>query len=246
MPSTSASAREFLLDPEAFFDRREPSETLPWAFTAVVVVTVAGIAAVFLVGDFIADAVDGPVLVDNPEHPGEAYCSGDIPDYSTYSEADCERPAQLERSPESVVREAILPFAGYVLAGTVLLWAAGTFFFFSLARRAGGTPSLVGTAAVAGWLAVPEFVRLVLYVIAVRVALAGVTISDVGQGGILLDALAPVGPFMYVVTIPVVGWQWFIATGGMASEAEIGNGQAAVVTGVPLALVLLFSIPMAV
>lgn len=234
------------MDPEAFFDKREPSETLPWAFTAVVVVTIASIAAVFLVGEFIANAVDGPVLVDNPEYPGEMYCSGEVPELSTYSEADCERPAQIERPPEPIVREAILPFTGYVLAGILLLWAAGTVFFFSLARRAGGSPSLVGTAAVAGWLAVPEFVRLVIYVIAVRVALAGVTISDVDQGGILLDALAPVGPFMYVVTIPIVGWQWFIATGGVASEAEIGNGQAAAVAGAPLALVLLFSIPMAV
>lgn len=243
MVSRRTAARQFLLRPGRFFEEREPSETLPWATGAVCLSLVTSLVAVYLVGQFIAGAVEGPIMVDNPAYPGDAFCDMP-PEQPGQIETGCAEPRQVERSPESLVNEAIAPFYVFVFIGVLLLWGLGTGLFYGLARIAGGSPSGSGTAVVAGWLAVPETLRAIVGVVAIRHALADVTITDIeAETDVVLDALHSVSSVLLVVSVLVILWQWYIATNGMAAEADISKGEAAAVTGLPLLLVVPLGLP---
>jgi len=241
MVSGSTSARQFLLRPGEYFETHDPEETLPWAAGAVLVCIVVGFIFVYLVGKLIVNAIEGPVYVDNPAYPGDAFCDGPTNSEENFQHG-CDEPRQIKRSPEAVVNDALTPFYGYILIGILLFWASGTMLFYGTAQLAGGSPNLPGTVAVAGWLAVPEIVRFVAGFVALRYALADVTITNV-EADVILEAINSVGSPLLVVTLVITAWQWYIATGGMAAEAELDKLAAIVATGLPLLIAFLLAAP---
>lgn len=226
--------RELLVDPGSFFAERDPAQTLPYAVGAVAVVTVATVASLFLVADIIAGTVEGPITVDNPEHPSWSACEGS----TLESPEGCDEPAQIERSPESLMDEAATNLAGYAAVGVLLLWGVGTILFNLLARATGGSPSWSGTAALAGWAAIPELVRLVAGIGTVWFVAIGRRSSDIErQTDLLVEVLSSAAPVLFLVSCGIVVWQWHIVTEGLVYDADIEKDKAAIVAGLPLLFV---------
>lgn len=236
--------RTLLLAPTTFFAEREPSATLPMAAGVVVVCVVVAVLCVLALPTILGSAIDGPITMDNPDKPPEWVCEQDSLDEEfDHRPENCDEPDTVERTPESLLREIIAPYAGGVAVALLFLWGVGTLSFYLMASLLGGTPSLGGTAALAGWAALPELVRFPLALLVIRRAVSDVTIEDPeAEMDVLLDAIGSVDPFLTVVTLFTTLWQWYIVSGGLERDAALSNGQARLAAGVPLALAALLAV----
>lgn len=237
------AARQFLLDPRAFFEERGTAGTLPGAAVAVVVLAVVLGVAVALVGGILAGAVDGTVTVDNPDRPSDSICEmfGDDPDASMSER--CDEPKTIERDAGSIVREATEQFYIPMLVAPFLFWLAGAVTLYLGGLGVGGDTSLAGSFGVAGWAAVPELVRVVVGLAAVDYAMADVTVSNLESAPAAVGtALAPVDPYLAAVTVLTAAWQLHILSAGLAVEADVDRLAAAVVTGIPIGLLVFASL----
>ncbi|WP_222915872.1 YIP1 family protein [Natrinema sp. SYSU A 869] len=223
-----------LCDPAAFFEDHDSAATLPIAAILVIGLAVALGLSTLAVGSMLAESMDATVMMDNPNRPPEWVCE----QHSSDMMADnCDEPAKIERDAGTLVSEAVTDYLGHVVIMPFILWALGSVVLFGAARLAGGTPSVGGTIALAGWAALPEFFRLGVGLLALRLALADVTITNPERGvAVLESALAPVEPFIAVATVLTVLWQWYLLTGGLEREANLSRGAAATAVGVPLGL----------
>jgi len=239
--STLDAVRRFLFEPRTFFEEHGTAATLPIAALAVVGLAIALAVGVTILGGILAGAVDGTVMVDNPDRPPEPTC--EVFGNDTAGVEGCDEPAEVEREAGSLVREAANGFIGTVVVAPFLLWLAGGVTLFAGGRLADGDPGLSGSFAVAGWAAVPEFGRLLSGLALLQFALADVTITSLeSTPEAVRAALAPVEPFITLASLLTVAWQLVVLSAGLSVEADISRGAAAVVTGVPLALLLLVTL----
>ena len=237
MVAALQSLRQLLVSPTAFFDERPPAETLPMAAGVVVLFALALVVAVFLVGSLLAGAIDATVTMDNPDRPSEHICEQYADDPESMFGDGCDEPATIERDAGVLVQEEVSRYLGYALVGPFVLWVVAAIVLFGAGRLVGGDPSFAGTIALSGWAALPELFRLAAGLVGLWVALKDVTIADPDRAVEVLEAaLAPVEPLLLVASLLTLGWQWYLLTGGMANEADITWGEAAVAVGIPLGL----------
>lgn len=239
-PSTKKSIRQIVLDPKAFFERRRPADTLPYAIAIVAVLALATVIATFVLGSMLAGAIDATVTMDNPERPPDWMCEDDA---ASTPAPGCDEPKTVERDAGSLVYDATTDYAVPLLFAPFLLWGFGTVVLNLAGRAAGGSPTVAGSAALAGWAVLPELFRLLVGLAALRYVLWNTTITSVQQAPAALEtALAPVSPILTVATILTVAWQWHLLSGGLAVDADVHPRAAHVAVGVPLGIWLLLAL----
>lgn len=237
--SVPAVLRQFLLRPGAFFEERPPASTLPVAAGLVVLASIATVGMLFLLGSMLAGTVDGTVTVDNPNRPPDFACDGD----STVEMSGCDEPKTIERDAGALVQEAVREFVGVAFVAPLLLWLLGTGTLYVAARVLGGSPSLAGSGALAGWAALPELFRIGAVLLTFRLALSDITVTDPEQApAVIRAAIETIDPVLLVISLVVAGWQWWLLTGGMVHDADLSRGAAAVATGVPLLVAFLLTL----
>ncbi|MXV64566.1 YIP1 family protein [Natronorubrum sp. JWXQ-INN-674] len=235
--------RQFLLSPAAFFEERPPAETLPIAAGIVVLFAVSLVVSLVLIGSMLAGAVDATVTMDNPDRPPGPICDHHEGASDSILSENCDEPETIERDAGALVQEAIHDYLWIALIGPFVLWLGGGVVLYAAGRLAGGTPSFTGTLALAGWAALPELFRLAVGVVAIRVALSSLTITDLDKAADALEAaMAPIDPVLLVASLVTVAWQWHVLTGGLSREAALSRRAAAVAAGVPLALYALVTV----
>lgn len=240
-PSTRESARQIVIDPKAFFERRRPAKTLPYAVALVAVLAIATVVGTFVVGSMLAGAIDATVAMDNPERPPDWMCDGDDPD-STPA-AGCDEPETVERDAGSLVYDATTDYAPLLLFAPFAVWVVGALVLNAAGRFAGGSPTWSGSFALSGWAALPELGRLVVGLAAIRYALWNTTITSVERAPAAFEAaMAPVGPILAVATVLTVAWQWHLLSGGLSVDADLSRRSARFAVGVPLAVWLLLAL----
>lgn len=241
--SALQTLKRLLHSPSAYFDARPPARTLPVAAGLVVLFALCLLGGIYFLGEVLAGAVDATVTVDNPSRPPDQICEmhGNDPD-SLFGE-NCDEPETIERDASEMIREAGNEFYWIALISPIVLWLLGGVSLFATGRIVGGRPSLSGSLALSGWAALPEFFRLGAGLLAVRVALADVTITEFERLPEAVEtALAAAEPTLLVASLLTLAWQWHLLTGGMSREADISRRAAAVATGIPLAVVGLLAI----
>ncbi|SDR27232.1 Yip1 family protein [Natronobacterium texcoconense] len=235
------SLPDLLVRPSAFFEENRPAETLPIAIGLVVVLAIVLVVAVFLLGSMLAGAVEGTVTVDNPDRPPEPFCNGVGAAMETVD--GCDEPETIERDAGELVQDAVTDYVGYALLSPFFMWVLGGIVLFGVSRLANGDPSLSGTFALAGWAALPELVRVLVGLATLQYVLSDLTITDHENAPAVLEsALAPAEPILVGATLLVTLWQWHLLTGGLEVDADLSRAAAAVATGVPLGLLLVFSL----
>lgn len=243
MVSAVRSVRQFLLEPAAFFDDRPPSETLPIAIGILVLFVIALAGGTYLVGSITANAIDTTVTMDNPDRPPEWVCTHHGDEAGSSLADNCDAPETIERDAGSLLREAIHDYLWVAFVGPVVLWIAGGIVLYGAGSIAGGTPSISGTFALAGWAAVPEFARLAVGLAGLQLGLRNVTITDLERAVSEFEAaMAPLEPVFLAASLVTIAWQWYLLTGGLSQEADIPRTAAAVGTGVPLGVLALVSL----
>ncbi|WP_440989287.1 YIP1 family protein [Haloarchaeobius baliensis] len=236
--SVLTALRQFLLDPRAFFEEHGTASTLPVAALAVVGLAIALAVGVTILGGILAGAVDGTVMVDNPDRPPGPTC--EVFGNDTPGVEGCDEPAEIERDAGSLVREAANGFLGTVIFAPFLLWLAGGITVYLGGLLVGGDTSLAGSFSVAGWAAVPEFGRLVAGLVALQLALGDATITNLESAPeAVRTAIAPIEPYLAVAAVLTAVWQLHILSAGLSVEADVDRLAAAVVTGIPLSLLVL-------
>lgn len=235
--------RQLVVSPGAFFEERPPAETLSIAAGVVVAFAVCLVVGFLLLGSMLAGAIDATVTMDNPDRPPDWVCErhADDPD-SAFSDG-CDEPATIERDAGELVRGVIHEHLWIAVVGPFVLWPIAGVVLFGAGRLAGGSPSFSGTLALAGWAALPEFVRLGVGLVSLWYVLSGVTITNPERGAAALEAvMGPVEPVLLAASLVTFCWQWYLLTGGLEQEAEISRGAAAFAVGVPLAIFTLFGL----
>ncbi|MFP8954159.1 Yip1 family protein [Natrialbaceae archaeon A-arb3/5] len=237
------SLRTFILSPTTFFDERPPAETLLIAAGIVVVFAVCLAGAVVLFGSILAGSVDATVTMDNPDRPPEWVCNqhGDDPD-SILAE-NCDEPETIDRDAGALLQEEIQGYAIVALVSPFVLWLVGGIVLFAAGRLAGGTPTVPGSFALAGWAAVPEFARLAAVLVGFWYVFRNVTITDPeSEAAVLENAIASLDPILLILSLLTLAWQWYLLAGGLSREANVSWPSAAVAVGIPLAIFGVFSV----
>ncbi|MWV38987.1 Yip1 family protein [Natrialba sp. INN-245] len=242
MPSILRSIRTLLLSPGTFFEERPPAETLAVAAGVVVALAIALVIGLSLLGTIFAGSIDATVTMDNPDRPPEWVCDQHGDDESPLAD-NCDEPATIERDAGALAQETFHEYIPYALISPFILWIFSGIVLFAAGRLAGGDPSVPGSFALAGWAAVPEFVRLGAVLVGFWFVLRDVTITDPdAQLGVIEGAVASLEPILQVVSLLVLLWQWYLLTCGLSRDADVPWGTAAVAVGVPLALLVPFAV----
>lgn len=240
-PSVDA-LRQFIVSPRAFFAERPPADTIGISLVLVVLLSGCLIGGLLLVGSLLAGAVDATVTMDNPAHTSSVFCDQprDDPDSPIYD--GCDEPETVERDAGTLLQEAVTEYTWIGIVVPPVLWGAAGVVLYGAGRVAGGTPSFGGTLSLAGWATVPEFFRLAVGLVALRIALVDLTVTDADQlEAAMLSAFGPIEPILLVASLLTAVWQWHILSGGLAEEADIPWRAAAVGVAVPLGLFVLFN-----
>ncbi|WP_336024569.1 Yip1 family protein [Halobellus salinisoli] len=231
------SLPQLAVSPTRFFEERPPAETLPIAAAVVVAFSITLTVSLLLVGSMLAGAVDATVTMDNPERPPDFVCEqhDDDPD-STFSEG-CDEPKTIERDAGRLIEEAVSEQLWIGLVAPFVLWAIGTAVIFAGGRLAAGDPSFAGSAALAGWAALPEFARVIAGIAGIWYVLDDLTITDLdGAPAVLEAAMASIEPVLLIASAITLLWQWSILSAGLSEDADVSRGAAAVAVGVPLVI----------
>lgn len=235
--------RQLVVSPGAFFEERPPAETLPIAAGIVVAFVLCLTVGVLLIGSMLAGAIDATVTMDNPNRPPDWVCERHADDPDSAFSQGCDEPATIERDAGELAQDAVQEYLWIALAGPFVLWLIGGTVLFGAGRLAGGSPSFAGTLSLAGWAALPEFLRLGVGLVSLWFVLSNVTITDPERGVAVFEAaMAPVEPVLLVASLVTIGWQWYLLTGGLEQEADISRTAAALAVGIPLGTFSLFGL----
>ena len=235
--------RQLVVSPGAFFEERPPAETLPIAAGIVVLFAVSLLVGILLLGSMLAGAIDATVTMDNPDRPPDWVCEqhGDDPD-SALGEG-CDEPATIQRDAGALVQEEVNGYLWIAIVVPFVIWLVAGAVLFGGGRLAGGSPTFSGALALAGWAALPEFLRLGVGLVGLWAVLSEATITNPERGAAAIEAVvAPVEPVLLAASLVTIAWQWYLLTGGLSREADISRGAAALAVGVPLGLFSLFGL----
>lgn len=123
------------------------------------------------------------------------------------------------------------------------MWALGTVVLFSAGRLAGGSPSLLGAVSLAGWGALPEFLRLGVGLGGLWYVISDLTLTDPEQAPAVFEAaMAPVEPILFVASVVTLAWQWVLLTGGLSQDARLPWKTVGIAVGIPLAIFFIFGV----
>ncbi|MFD1641694.1 Yip1 family protein [Halohasta litorea] len=240
-PSVDA-LRQFVVSPRAFFAERPPADTIGVSVVLVVLFSGCLVGGMLMLGSILAGTVDATVTMDNPAHTPSSFCDQprDDPDSPLYD--GCDEPETVERDAGPLLQEAVTEYTWIGIVVPPVLWGAAGAVLYGAGRAAGGTPSFGGALSLAGWATIPEFFRLAVGLVAIRLALVDLTVTDVDQlEAAMLSAFAPIEPILLVASLLTAAWQWQILSGGLAEEADIPWRAAAAGVAVPLGLFVLFN-----
>lgn len=172
--------RQLVLSPGAFFEERPPAETLPIAAGVVVLFAVALLVGILLLGSMLAGAIDATVTMDNPNRPPDWVCERHADDPDSVLGEGCDEPATIQRDAGALVQEEVNDYLWIGVVVPFVLWLVAGVVLFGAGRIAGGSPSFPGTLALAGWAALPEFLRLGVGLVGLRAVLSNATIPSGG------------------------------------------------------------------
>lgn len=237
------SLRQLLLSPASFFEERPPAETFPIAIGIVVVFAIAVTVSIAILGILLAGAVDATVTMDNPDRPPEPICAQHTDDPDSMFGDRCDEPETIERDAGELIQEAMYDYLWVGLVGPFIMWILGTVVLFSAGRLAGGSPSLLGAASLAGWAALPEFLRLGVGLGGLWFVLSDLTLTDPEQAPAVFEAaMASVEPVLLVASLLTLAWQWVLLSGGLSQDADISWGTAGIAVGIPLGIFFVFGV----
>lgn len=237
MPSPVRTLLRVATSPSAFFEERPPARTLPAAAGIVALLAIVLVVAFVLIVSMFAGSIDATVTVDNPDRPPQFVCDTWQDDPDLQLSDSCDAPETIERDGSELLREELYGYLWLPLVAPFVVWLLAGLVLFGAGRLAGGDPSGSGALALAGWAAVPEFVRTGTGLVGVWIALSDVTITDVESGVEVLEAaIAPLDPILLLASLLTLAWQWAILTAGLSRDADLSRGAAGVAVGVPLAL----------
>lgn len=243
MISAARSLKQLILSPTAFFEERSPPETLPMAAGIVALFAITFVVGFLLLGSMLAGAIDASITMDNPDRPSEKFCDVHADAIDSTLDDECDEPETIERDAGAVVQEVVNDRLWIAVIGPFVMWVVAGVVLYGVGGIVGHDPSFSGTLALAGWAALPEFFRLAVGLLALRIGLANVTITDPEQAvTVFEEAMAPIEPFLLIASLVTVGWQWYLITGGLSQEADIPWKTAAVGVAVPLGIVALLSL----
>lgn len=238
MVPTRRSLRQFLVSPRAFFAERPPEETAAVSIGAVVLFSVCLTVGIALLGSFFASGIDSTITIDNPDRPPELICESHGDDSDSVFADQCAGPETVDRDAGELLQEAINDYLWMGAVAPFALWFFGGLSLYVVGRLAGGSPSFVGALSLAGWAAIPEFFRLAVGLLGLRLVLQDLTADSVEQlETVVVEAMAPLDPILLVATLLTAAWQWHILSGGLSVEADIPWSKAAVAVAIPLGLV---------
>ena len=226
----------FLRSPRQFFEASPVTTSPPLGFALVALFALALVASILYLGGLFAATVDVTVTVDNPDRPSEHHCEV-FGDDSIHGDA-CDEPAEIERDAGEILREMAHEYVGHAFVMPFVLWALSGTILFVAARVTGGTGSAVKTFGVAAWAVIPEFLRLIAGLVALRYALRRSEFTGPVETlpEQFLTVVAPVETPLLVVSLLVLCWQWYLLTGGIREVHDLSRPAAAVAVGVPLAV----------
>lgn len=212
-----------LTAPVAFYDDSPDWARRPATAIGLLVGGIAFVAAAFsLVGRVTARFVDGHVTVDNPDYPGDAFCSGPGP-----TPSGCAEPATIERATSSLVIEAFsslgTTFSVAVLVGFVLALADVA----AWAVYRDGDGSVGDSLVIVGWATVPWALALAALAVLLGVAVSAdpTAATTAGDGSIVsvLGGLSLVG--MVLLAAAAIA-SWFVCYGGLRGVHGLSDGWA--------------------
>lgn len=235
--------QQLLLSPASFFEERPPAETLPIAIGIVVGFAIALTLSIALLGILLAGAVDATVTMDNPDRPPEPICAQHADDPDSIIDDRCDQPETIERDAGELVQETVYDYLWLGFVGPFLLWIIGTVVLFSVGRLAGGSPSVLGAVSLAGWAALPEFLRLGVGLGGLWFVLSDLTLTELEQAPAVFEAaMAPVEPVLFVASVITLAWQWTLLTGGLSQDADLPWRTAGIAVGIPLVIFFIFGV----
>jgi len=240
---TRRSLRLFIVSPRAFFAERPPEETAAVAIGAVVLFSVCLTLSIALLGSFFASGIDSTVTIDNPDRPPAEICEAHSSDSDSVFADQCAGPETVDRDAGELVSESVGDYLWVGVVAPFVLWFFGGLSLYIAGRLAGGSPSFVGALSLAGWAAIPEFFRLAVGLIGLRLVLQDISVDSIEQlEPVVTEAMAPLDPILLVASLLTAIWQWHILSGGLSVEGDIPWSRAAVAVAVPLGLVTLVGI----
>lgn len=181
--------------------------------------------------------------MDNPDRPPEPLCTQFAEEPNSPVGAGCAEPATIERDAGTLIQELLYDYLWIGFVVPFVMWLIGTIVLFGAGRLAGGRPTLLGSLSLAGWAAVPEFLRLLVGLAGLTYVLEGLTMTDVNQAATAFAAaLTPVDPLLFSASLMTVAWQWVLLTSGLSEDADLPWGTTAVAVGIPLGLFFLVGI----
>ena len=233
--------RQLVLSPTAFFKQHPPAETFRMSSGIVVLYWICLTITPLLLGTLLAGAIDTTVAVDNPHRPPPSICNAE--NIAESAKERCAQPKTVDRDVGDLVQTALVEYVWVGIVLPVIMFPLGWITLYGAGRLGGGTPSLEGTFALAGWAALPELVRLVVALIGLQLTLGEITITDPDPERMLETlqaATAPIGPILFGATVLTLIWQWSLLSGGLSEDADIQWRVAAVCVAVPVGIIGLF------
>jgi hypothetical protein len=227
-----------LLRPDRYFGERDlhPGRVL----LAVVIVLFAALGLVYGVGYLMKTNVDGTVLVDNPDRPPEAFCTGDT-DPPGFDDDACSEPEQVERNVDVIIDRAIGEIAGSLIVGLALLVAGFTLVVHVGSWLAGGTNGLGASFAVTVWGMTPIVVVAPATFVVLSLTLEPVTVEAAGDPASAFAELETqvrsLGWLETASTVLSAGWSAVIWRFGLEHRRGL-TGSAATAVAVVTALLL--------
>ena len=146
--------------------------------------------------------------MDNPDRPPEPICAQHADDPDSMVGDRCDEPETIERDADELVKEAIYDYLWLGIIGPVIMWILGTIVLFSAGRLAGGSPSLLGMVSLAGWAALPEFLRLGVGLGGLWYVLSDLILTDPERAPAVFEtAIASIEPVLLVASLLTLAWQ---------------------------------------
>ena len=226
----------FVRSPNRFFSESALPTNPAFGLMLVALFALSLALSIWYLGGMFAANIDITVTVDNPDRPPEPHCEA-FGDDSIHGGA-CDEPEEIERNAGEILREMTNEYVGYAFILPFVLWALSGTILYVAARAAGGTGDVLSTFGVAAWTVVPELLRLIAGLAALRYALERTEFTGPVEAlpEQFLAAIAPVETPLLVVSLLVLCWQWYLLTAGIREVHDISRPTAAVAVGVPLAV----------
>lgn len=227
--------RQFVLSPRQFF-RRSPATSAAAGFVVVLALAIALTASVWYLGVLLAESTDATVTIDNQERPPDWVCEQRGDDSDSVFDDKCDEPETIERDAGTLLQEAASEYLGMTFFGALLIWPIAGTVLFVAARSVGGNGGLLATLAVAGWGALPEFLRLGAGLAGLQYALGRTEFTEPIESfpTQIEAALASIQLPLLAASLLVLVWQWSVLTAGLEEVHDLPRAAAAVATGVPL------------